>query len=84
MKPLQGNVALITGGSTETAQAVAVSLADLEADICITGQQTELLEGTATAIPSSRRYSQTVSWRCEIRDASSLLRMLPSRMVSVR
>ena len=50
MNRLQGKVALITGGSTETAQAVAVSLADLGADICITGQQPELLERTVTAV----------------------------------
>jgi NAD(P)-dependent dehydrogenase (short-subunit alcohol dehydrogenase family) len=50
MKPLQEKVALITGGSTEIAQTVALSLADLGADICVTGQQPELLECTATAI----------------------------------
>ena len=50
MNPLEGKVALITGGSTETAHAVAVSLADLGADVCITGQQPELLERTVTMV----------------------------------
>jgi NAD(P)-dependent dehydrogenase (short-subunit alcohol dehydrogenase family) len=50
MQPLEGKVALVTGGSTETAQAVALSLAGLGATICMTGQQPESLERAARAI----------------------------------
>jgi NAD(P)-dependent dehydrogenase (short-subunit alcohol dehydrogenase family) len=50
VKPLTGKAALVTGGSTETAQAIALALSGQGAAISITGGQVEMLERVASAI----------------------------------
>lgn len=56
VRRLSGKAALITGGSTETAHAVAVALAVEGADICITGLQAETLERTAESITAKKGH----------------------------
>jgi NAD(P)-dependent dehydrogenase (short-subunit alcohol dehydrogenase family) len=80
--PLQGRVALITGGSTETAQAVAVSLSDLGADICITGQQPELLECSATAVRVLGR--RCLAFPADTTQASDVDRLVAAALQSFR
>jgi len=47
---LQGKTAIITGGSTELAGAVALTLANQGVNICLCGKQADLLEMSASNI----------------------------------
>ncbi|MEY2820187.1 MAG: hypothetical protein RL275_3650, partial [Chloroflexota bacterium] len=47
---LQGKTALITGGSTELAGAVALALSKQGVNICLCGKQVDMLEMSASTI----------------------------------
>lgn len=49
-KSLRGKTAIITGGSTELAGAVAVALAEQGVNICLCGRQADMLEMSAWKI----------------------------------
>lgn len=50
ISPLQGKLSLITGGGTETTQALALALSEQGASICLAGQPPEALEQVAAQI----------------------------------
>ena len=50
---LQGKVAIVTGGSTEVAGAVALALAQAGVKVCLCGRQPDLLELAADKIKAS-------------------------------
>ena len=57
---LHGRVSIITGGSTETAGAVALALAHEGARVCLCGRQADLLELAAGRIRAAGGTCLTV------------------------
>jgi len=53
IQSLQGKTAIVSGGSTELAGAVALALAQAGAQVCLSGKQPDLLELSAARIRSA-------------------------------
>ena len=67
--PLDGKVALVTGGGSGIGRAVAIALADAGAQVVITGRREEMLEETATAVsagPPIRHMVADVTDRVQV------------------
>ena len=60
MAELTGRVALFTGGGRGIGRAIAVSLANLGADVAISGRSADVLEDTAKAIRTAGRRAATI------------------------
>ena len=74
MAELSGRIALVTGGGRGIGRAIAVSLANLGADVAISGRSADVLEDTAKAIRTAGRRAVTVI--CDVAERSQVDEMV--------
>ena len=67
---LRGKVAIITGGSTEVAGAVALALARLGVQVCLCGKQADLLDLAAGKIKAGSGICTTVASELDTLEAA--------------
>lgn len=74
MAELSGRVALVTGGGRGIGRAIAISLANLGADVAISGRSADVLEEAANAIRTAGRRAATII--CDVAERSQVDAMI--------
>ena len=70
---LQGKVAIITGGSTEVAGAVAMALASEGVQVCLCGRQSDLLDLAANKIKAIGKSCLTIESKLDSLEAAEFV-----------
>jgi NAD(P)-dependent dehydrogenase (short-subunit alcohol dehydrogenase family) len=73
-RPLEGKVALVTGGSKGIGQAICIGLAEAGASVALTGRSCAAGPGTAhdTAAQIEASGGQALALACDVRDAGAV------------
>ena len=74
MIPLNGQVAVVTGGGSGIGKAIALALAAQGATLALVGRRRALLESVAGETPKARVYPADLADEGQIHDLSAALR----------
>jgi len=75
MKPLQGKVALVTGGARRLGRAIALALAEAGADVAITYRES-VHDAERTADELHAAGAPAIALRCDVTEEDSVRKML--------